>query len=271
LRDCLNLDGLRGCATNITYGGVFKLVVAVPGRVRPTLVEIGLAGNGMTARTILYSLRVSRNGASTRGPQSQVAAVERVVQEANNFVENEASPSPLGDTNPLWALEADPPVGGFRGYGSLTATTALTHRERPWVVSGHVHLLSNSQANAIMAEQTADISRAFAGSLAQQLQEGMTTEVEAQTQNASGLTSPGGSAIVKWYTVDVSGATAKVHCLEVVWLQVDTVTPASATSPARVRSLMARGQDDERLTLQRRSDGRWKVLSLDATPRGPTG
>ena len=68
----------------------------------------------------------------------------------------------------------------------------------------------------------------------------MTTKVEAQTQNGSGLTSPGGSAIVKWYTVDVEiGATAKVHCLEVVWLQVDTVTPASATSPARVRSLMA--------------------------------
>jgi hypothetical protein len=122
-----------------------------------------------------------------------------------------------------------------------------------------------------MAEQTADINRVFTGSLAQQVQDGMTTEVEAQTESASGLTSPGGSAVVKWYTVDVSGASAKVHCLEVVWLQVDTVTPASATSSARVRSLMARGQNDEHLTLQRQSDGRWKVSSLDATPLGPTG
>jgi hypothetical protein len=65
LRDCLNLDGLRGCVTNITYGGVFKLVVAVPGRVRPTLVEIGLAGNGMVARTILYSLRPASASAAT--------------------------------------------------------------------------------------------------------------------------------------------------------------------------------------------------------------
>jgi hypothetical protein len=201
----------------------------------------------------------------------KASAVEQAVQEANNLVENEASPPPLGDTNPSWALGADLPVGGFRGYGALTETTALTHRERPWIVSGHVRLLSNSQADAIMAEQTADINRVFTGSLAQQVQDGMTTEVEAQTESASGLTSPGGSAVVKWYTVDVSGASAKVHCLEVVWLQVDTVTPASATSSARVRSLMARGQNDEHLTLQRQSDGRWKVSSLDATPLGPTG
>jgi hypothetical protein len=59
LRDCLNLHGLRGCVTNITYGGVFELVVAVPGRSRPTLVEIGLAGNGMIAKTILHSLRAA--------------------------------------------------------------------------------------------------------------------------------------------------------------------------------------------------------------------
>jgi hypothetical protein len=59
LRDCLNLHGLRGCMTRITYGGVFELIVAVPGRSRPTLVEIGLAGSGMIARTILYSLRAA--------------------------------------------------------------------------------------------------------------------------------------------------------------------------------------------------------------------
>jgi hypothetical protein len=61
LRYCLNLHGLRGCLTSVdvNYGGVFELIVAVPGRSRPTLVEIGLAGNGMVARTILYSLRAA--------------------------------------------------------------------------------------------------------------------------------------------------------------------------------------------------------------------
>jgi hypothetical protein len=42
-----------------TYGGVVEVIVAVPGRSRPTLVDIGLAGNGMVARSILYSLRAA--------------------------------------------------------------------------------------------------------------------------------------------------------------------------------------------------------------------
>jgi hypothetical protein len=37
--------------------------VTVPGRAKPVIVSIGLAGNGMVARTILYSL-TSLSGAS---------------------------------------------------------------------------------------------------------------------------------------------------------------------------------------------------------------
>jgi hypothetical protein len=56
---CLNLHGLQACVTSWQYGGVLGLIVAVPGRSRPTLVEIGLAGNGMVAKTILDSLRAA--------------------------------------------------------------------------------------------------------------------------------------------------------------------------------------------------------------------
>jgi hypothetical protein len=35
------------------------LRVNVPGRDKPVFVSIGLAGNGMVARTILYSLRAA--------------------------------------------------------------------------------------------------------------------------------------------------------------------------------------------------------------------
>ena len=54
---CLRLHGLRACLMSSNYGGVLEVVVAVPGRSRPTLVDIGLAGDGMVAKTILYSLR----------------------------------------------------------------------------------------------------------------------------------------------------------------------------------------------------------------------
>ena len=210
-------------------------------------------------------------GGATVLSSPETSAVEQVVQEANNFVENEASPAPLGDTDVYWALKADLPVGGFRGYSALSETIALTHPEHRWVVNGRVHLLSNSEANAVITEQTADINRVFTGSLLQQMADGMTTMVEGETQSASTVPSPGGSAVVSWSAVDVSGSTAKVHCLEVEWLQVDNVTPATATSPARVRSWLARGREDERLTLRRQPDGQWKVLLMDATPLGPTG
>ena len=105
----------------------------------------------------------------------------------------------------------------------------------------------------------------------QQMADGMTTMVESETQSAAAVPSPGGLAVLCWYAVVVSGSTAKVHCLEVVWLQVDNVTPATSTSPARVSSRLTRGQEDERLTLRRQPDGQWTVLLMDATPLGPTG
>jgi hypothetical protein len=56
---CLHLHGLIACpATAPAYSIVF-LKVTVPGRKTPVLVSIGLAGNGMVARTILYSLRAA--------------------------------------------------------------------------------------------------------------------------------------------------------------------------------------------------------------------
>jgi hypothetical protein len=56
-KHCLNLHGLTACpATSPSYS-ILVLRVTVPGRKNPVYVSIGLAGNGMIARTILYSLR----------------------------------------------------------------------------------------------------------------------------------------------------------------------------------------------------------------------
>jgi hypothetical protein len=56
---CLDLHGLTACpATTPAYSILFLRVTAA-GHKTPVLVSIGLAGNGMVARTILYSLRAS--------------------------------------------------------------------------------------------------------------------------------------------------------------------------------------------------------------------
>jgi hypothetical protein len=54
---CLDLHGLTACPATSPAYSILLLRVNVPGRSKPVFVSIGLAGNGMIARTILYSLR----------------------------------------------------------------------------------------------------------------------------------------------------------------------------------------------------------------------
>ena len=56
---CLDLHGLTACPATSPEYSILVLRVTVPGRSKPVFVSIGLAGNGMIARTILYSLRAA--------------------------------------------------------------------------------------------------------------------------------------------------------------------------------------------------------------------
>ena len=54
---CLHRGRLTMCPSSTPAYSVLVFNVTVPGRKNPVYVSIGLAGNGMTARTILYSLK----------------------------------------------------------------------------------------------------------------------------------------------------------------------------------------------------------------------
>jgi hypothetical protein len=56
---CLQIRNLSACPTSTNYGGILVLAVHIPGRTQPVAVEIGLAGGGVVAHTILYSMRAS--------------------------------------------------------------------------------------------------------------------------------------------------------------------------------------------------------------------
>jgi hypothetical protein len=56
---CMSVNDLTVCPTATDYGGILVLAVRVPGQSRPVAVEIGLAGHGVLAHTILYSMRPS--------------------------------------------------------------------------------------------------------------------------------------------------------------------------------------------------------------------
>jgi hypothetical protein len=53
---CLHSGGLKACPSRTPDYSILLLGVKLPGRVKPVFVSIGLAGSGMVARTILYSL-----------------------------------------------------------------------------------------------------------------------------------------------------------------------------------------------------------------------
>jgi hypothetical protein len=56
---CLKVNGIKACPATSPAYSILVLKVTVPGRSKPLYVSIGLAGNGMVARTILYSLRAA--------------------------------------------------------------------------------------------------------------------------------------------------------------------------------------------------------------------
>ena len=55
--NCLDLHSLTACPATAPDYSILVLRVTVPGRTKPVFVSIGLAWNGMVARTILHSLR----------------------------------------------------------------------------------------------------------------------------------------------------------------------------------------------------------------------
>lgn len=56
---CFPIDALTVCPSTSDRYGILVLAVHLPGRSAPVAVEIGLAGDGMVARTVLDSLRAS--------------------------------------------------------------------------------------------------------------------------------------------------------------------------------------------------------------------
>ncbi|MGA3354482.1 MAG: hypothetical protein ABSD85_15065 [Acidimicrobiales bacterium] len=54
---CIHISNLTACPATSPAYSILVLKVTVPGRSKPVYVSLGLAGNGMVAKTILYSLR----------------------------------------------------------------------------------------------------------------------------------------------------------------------------------------------------------------------
>ena len=72
-KHCLDLHGLTACPATSPAYSILVLKVTVPGRKTPVYVSIGLAGNGMVAKTILYSLRPATASVSKAATSTTVS------------------------------------------------------------------------------------------------------------------------------------------------------------------------------------------------------
>ena len=88
---CLDLNGLTACPATSPAYSILVLRVTVPGRRKPDFVSIGLAGNGMVARTILYSLRAASDSAVT--PASFLARAKAGIEGTFSAVYKLSAPS----------------------------------------------------------------------------------------------------------------------------------------------------------------------------------
>ena len=79
---CLSLHGLTACSATSPAYSILVLRVTLPGRSKPVYVSIGLAGNGMVARTILYSLRATPTTRSTSPPTGVVTGIAQACEGA---------------------------------------------------------------------------------------------------------------------------------------------------------------------------------------------
>ncbi len=88
---CLDLNGLTACPATSPAYSILVLGVTVPGRKKPDFVSIGLAGNGIVARTILYSLRAASDSAVT--PASFLARAKAGIEGTFSAVYKLSAPS----------------------------------------------------------------------------------------------------------------------------------------------------------------------------------
>ena len=123
---CLHLHGLTACPATSPAYSILVLKVTVPGRNKPVYVSIGLAGNGMVARTILYSLRTASPSRTTAESTGVVTGLNASWPLARRWTREMGGPVVISDGLVLFLC----------GRGCVAADY-LSSGERRWTFVDH--------------------------------------------------------------------------------------------------------------------------------------
>lgn len=195
-----------------------------------------------------------------RGPHKVVVieAIAKPYLAANILIQNLGSPAPQGVTSSSWAIVGDGLVG------ATTTSPHLAVAERKWIdASGKVVQLPRAQGAAIVANQRQLAASIMTGELLSTTEHQINQVVRAEYGSHPTISSPGGGAIVGWYSIAQNGATASVDATVNIWVQVDELV--NTPSGLRISSLINQAEIEGRATLVR-SHGVWKVATLNQVP-----
>jgi hypothetical protein len=128
----LSIHGLTVCPATSPAYSVLVLKVTVPGRSKPVFVSIGLAGNGMVARTILYSLRpaTAQGRSSTVTMPSLVYMTEQKALQKLQSLGLFATVSTVAAPIKPGVVVAQSPVAGRRVVRGTTVILKVSRAKR---------------------------------------------------------------------------------------------------------------------------------------------
>lgn len=231
-------------------------------RKRQTRMFAVLAGGAaVVGASVGFAVDAAFGGSAT--PASDIAAVEQVFTEANNFVLNSGVLPPVGAQS-NWELSGDP----VNSVGSGLAMPAFS------VVSanGQPASLSSSEVAQWNEQEQSDIDLLFApGPLHDRW--ASTMPFVAGPIDSSSYSMPGEASVTQWTSVSVSGNQAVVDADVNLSLENFTVTNngiagSSGIAPSQGVSTTAW---NAQATLAKNSSGVWQIVSLNRVPIGPSG
>ncbi|MCU1489541.1 MAG: hypothetical protein JWM85_946 [Acidimicrobiaceae bacterium] len=207
----------------------------------------------VTVGGTLGGVLAAAGGASGVDRSPAGRAVARTLVQAEVLEQNLGVPTPSGMAAASAALVPDPEAGG-----------RLAHAERTWVDgAGRFLPLGTVESSRLLSVQGAEVDRLFAGSLRRQMRGELAGIVADEQRSPAGIASPGGAQVVSWYSVSVSGNTARAEAVVRKWEQRDRVV-ASGVRTELASSLVS--EEVDALATLVRTGGHWRIVSLAEPP-----
>jgi hypothetical protein len=216
-------------------------------------------GAAVVGASVGFAVDAAFGGSAT---PADIAAVEKVFTEVNNFVLNAGTPPPVGAQS-NWELSGDPVNSAGSGLVMPAFPVASA--------GGQPISLSSSEVEQWNEQELSEINLLFAPSPLHY--RWAANPLFAAGTDAGSYGVPGEASVTQWTSVSVSGnqavVDANVNLTEENFTSFNNgIAGSSGIAPSQGVSTTAWSA---RATLAKNASGVWQIVTLDRVPIGPSG